>query len=89
MLFLLIICAIFPYAALGKSPGLFDFYDWAYRQAFLLSVPIPILIAFLYSRIDASNASKVSKKPIFFKIALHIYFVFFIPVYRFFIQTFN
>ena len=70
MLFLLIICAIFPYAALGKSPGLFDFYDWAYRQAFLLSVPIPILIAFLYSRIEASNASKTSKKPIFFKIAL-------------------
>ena len=70
MLFLLIICAIFPYAALGKSPNLFDFYDWAYRQVLLLSVPIPILIAFLYSRIDASNASKVRKKPIFFKIAL-------------------
>ena len=70
MLFLLIICSIFPYAALGKSPGLFDFYDWIYRQAFLLSVPIPILIAFLYSRIDISNASKVSKKPIFFNIAL-------------------
>ena len=67
MLFLLIICAIFPYAALGKSPGLFDFYDWIYRQAFLLSVPIPILIAFLYSRIDAS---KVSKQQIFFNIAL-------------------
>jgi hypothetical protein len=70
MLFLLIICAIFPYAALGKSPGLFNFYDWIYRQAFLLSVPIPILIAFLYSRIEASNASKASTKPIFFKIAL-------------------
>ena len=67
MLFLLIICAIFPYAALGKSPGLFNFYDWIYRQAFLLSVPIPILIAFLYSRIDAS---KVSKQQIFFNIAL-------------------
>ena len=67
MLFLLIICAIFPYAALGKSPGLFDFHDWIYRQAFLLSVPIPILIAFLYSRIDAS---KVSKQQIFFNIAL-------------------
>jgi hypothetical protein len=61
MLFLLTICAVFPYAALGKSPGLFDFYDWFYRQAFLLSVPIPILIAFLYSKIDVSETSK---KPI-------------------------
>ena len=70
MLFLLIICAIFPYVALGKSPGFIDFNGWNYRQAFLLSVPIPILIAFLYSRIDSSNDSKASKKPIFFKIAL-------------------
>jgi len=70
MLFLLIICAIFPYAALGKSPGFIDFYSWNYRQAFLLSVPIPILIAFLYSRIGAYSDSKTSKKPIFLKIAL-------------------
>jgi hypothetical protein len=71
MLFLLIICAIFPYAALGKSPGLFDFYNWFYRQAFLLSVPIPILIAFLFSRLDVfNNGLKANKKPIFFKIAL-------------------
>lgn len=80
MLFLLVICAIFPYAALGKSPGLFDFYDWIYRQAFLLSVPIPILIAFLYSRIDISNTSKASKKPFFLNIAL-TFFLFFSFLY--------
>jgi hypothetical protein len=63
-IFLLIICAIFPYAALGKSPRFFDFYNWDYRQAFLLSIPIPILIAYLYSKLDKLISLPKNRKPL-------------------------
>ena len=70
MLLLLLICAIFPYVVLGKSPGLFDFYNWFYRQAFLLSIPIPILIAFLYSRMESLANPIENKRPLYLKISL-------------------
>ena len=69
-LILLIIAAIFPYISLGKSPGFFDFYNWDYRQAFLLSVPLPMLIAFLFHRVSSAVSSVTTMKFGYLRITL-------------------
>jgi len=79
-IFLLIICAIFPYAALGKSPRFFDFYNWDYRQAFLLSIPIPILIAYLYSKLDKLISPAKNRKPLLLTSLTAILFLTFLYV---------
>lgn len=74
LLFLLIVCATFPYIILGKSPVFFDFYDWKYRQAFVLAIPIPILIAFLYSSFQKAVHLKVALTLILFSSFLYVGF---------------
>lgn len=66
IIFLLIICAAFPYAALGKSPYFMDFYNWNYRQSFLLSIPISLFIGYIYFKLDNLSFLEKNKNKFYF-----------------------
>lgn len=74
IILLLIICAAFPYAALGKSPYFMDFYNWNYRQSFLLSIPISLFIGYIYFKLDSLSFLKSKKNKIYFTILTAIIF---------------
>jgi len=58
---ILLFAGAFPYMAVGKSSILWDINDWNGRQAFLLILPLSVLVSLLLQRLHESADKKIFK----------------------------